>query len=104
MEPMMTKGRAEAPIEMRTGMRKLLELHNTEELRILCLHWGIEGRLTKNQKIKRVFETILNGGEPSYREALKQIWEGILIEYLRSVGRKVRSHTLDPRVLIMSEL
>ena len=101
---MMKKGRAEAPIEMRTGMRKLLELHNTEELRILCLHWGIEGRLTKNQKIKRVFETILNGGESSYREALKQIWEGILIEYLRSVGRKVRSHTLDPRVLIMSEL
>lgn len=92
------KGRSEAPIEMRSGMRKLLELHNADELRILCKRFGIEGRLTKNQKIKRIFEKVLTGGEQSYRDCLGLVWEGLLMEYLRSVGRRVRSHTLDPKV------
>eukprot|EP00948_MAST-09A_sp_MAST-9A-sp1_P002592 g2592.t1 len=85
---------------MRKGMRKLLEIHKPEELSILCKMFDIKGRMTKNQKIEKIYVQELQGGIPSYRNVLGFVWDGILIEYLRTIGRKVRNHKTDLRLII----
>ena len=91
----------DVPIEMVTGMTALLNLHNTEEIRILCNELDLRGSASKGERIKRIFDAILSGGEKSYRDVLAKVWEGIQIEYLRTLGKKVRSYKLDPRFLIL---
>ena len=82
-------------------MRKLLEIHKPEELKILCKRFNIHGRLTKNQKIQKIIENELQGGIMSYRNVLGFVWDGILVEYLRTIGRKVRNHKTDLRLIII---
>ena len=90
------------PVEMKTGMKQLLELHNDEELRILCGMLGMREKRTKSTQIAKIFALHLQRGENSYKYVLSLIWEGIIIDYLRTVGKKVRSHTQDPRQYAMT--
>ena len=43
------------PVEMKTGMKQLLELHNDEELRILCGMLGMREKRTKSTQIAKIF-------------------------------------------------
>ena len=90
------------PVEMKTGMKQLLELHNDEELRILCGMLGMREKRTKSTQVAKIFALHLQRGENSYKYVLSLIWEGIIIDYLRTVGKKVRSHTQDPRQYAMT--
>eukprot|EP00505_MAST-04D_sp_SCG-Rhode-Island_P000754 Stramenopile-MAST_4_protein_754 len=86
------------PVEMTTGMKQLLELHNDEEIKILCGMLGMRDKTTKAAKIQKIFQLHLQRGENSYKYVLSLIWEGIIIDYLSTVGKKVRSYTADPRM------
>lgn len=49
-------------------------------------------------------EFIRGGGrqaEKKFSEVLRLFWEGLLFEYLRSVGCPLRNAELDPRHLVM---
>ena len=89
------------PVEMKNGMRALLNLHNEEEMRILVGQLGMHDKRSKATRIQKIFQLHLQQGEKSYTNLLSLIWEGIIIEYLRTVGRTIRSYTQDPRSFVM---
>ena len=61
---------------MKEGMRKLLEMHNADELKYLAEDLGLEGNYTKEQRIDEIFRTQFGEGEVSYMKVLAKVWEG----------------------------
>ncbi|GBG24123.1 Hypothetical Protein FCC1311_003412 [Hondaea fermentalgiana] len=72
------------------GLAELLELHNTEELRTLCKTLEI-GRLgSKKSNFAAVLALLADGAEEAgCRRVLDGVWDGIIIEYLRSLGKNL---------------
>ena len=75
------KKKNHVPTEMRNGMRGLLDLHNDDEIRILCGCLGMHSKRSKQGRIAKIFALHLNRGENSYKNVLDLVWEGIIIEY-----------------------
>jgi len=81
--------------EMKTGIReglsKLLEFHNIEELRTLCDELGIKiiaGKPKMKEILISTIEVAENPEEVALR-VLRNVWDGIIIEYLRSIGKNL---------------
>ena len=84
-------------IAMREGMRALLAMHNQHELDNLCTSLQVEKKGRNAQKINRLFNQCLNN-ENDYDRVLSMMWEGTLVEYLRSAGLPMREvKEADPR-------
>jgi len=83
------------------GMRVLLEMHDMDELETLCdsLENTAEGS-SKSETIDWIFSSKLNNYE-DYRELLSLMWEGIVVEYLRKIGKKVSNFREDPRITVL---
>jgi len=83
------------------GMRQLLEIHDEQEIETLCESLRVEPTgPTKENMIDSIFESKLHTFE-EYRLVLAEIWEGIIVEYLRRVGKRVSNFREDPRVTVL---
>lgn len=60
--------------------------------------WNEKGG--KAETIDSIFRDKLNTYE-DYRELLSFMWEGIIIEYLRKIGRKISNFREDPRITVL---
>jgi hypothetical protein len=88
-------------VQMKEGMRALLLMQNKHELDCLCKALDVETRGRNTQKINRIFSSCL-GTEQDYDRVLSYMWEGTLIEYLRSIGLPMREvKKSDPRRTII---
>jgi hypothetical protein len=88
-------------VQMKEGMRSLLLMHNKHELDCLCNALEVEIRGRNAQKINRLFSACLDT-EADYDRVLSYMWEGTLIEYLRSIGLPIREvKKADPRRTII---
>ena len=76
--------------DLAEGLRELLELHNSEELKILCRTLGATGKgpSSKRANIERIFNSIIKTDD-DYQKVLRSVWDGIIIEYLRGVGKNL---------------
>ena len=82
------------------GMRELLEMHDDSELENPCDSTRSQFSPTsKEDTISSIFEK-LNTYE-DHRDTLSCMWEGIIIEYLRRIGRKVSNFREDPRITVL---
>jgi hypothetical protein len=77
------------------GMRELLESHTLEELWFLNekLHLPVD---TTTEQIMATKLTVRD----DYKAVLACVWEGIITEYLQSIGRHVRQHKDNPRRML----
>ncbi|CAM9488911.1 unnamed protein product [Choristocarpus tenellus] len=87
-------------------MNAILSMCNPVELNSLCGALGMTGLNTNKEKIQKVkvMYYIRDGSHQADRrfaEVLKLFWEGLLYEYLRSVGCPLRDSELDPRHFVM---
>ncbi|CAM9176335.1 unnamed protein product, partial [Chrysoparadoxa australica] len=100
---------AEAVIlDMKEGMETLLEMHNTVELNSLCGALSLPVACTNTEKKQNVMEYIKLGRngdkdqvERRFAEAVRLVWEGLLYEYLRSIGHPLRGVRQDPRHFVL---
>eukprot|EP00636_Phaeomonas_parva_P001531 CAMPEP_0118875332 /NCGR_PEP_ID=MMETSP1163-20130328/16438_1 /TAXON_ID=124430 /ORGANISM="Phaeomonas parva, Strain CCMP2877" /LENGTH=287 /DNA_ID=CAMNT_0006810823 /DNA_START=144 /DNA_END=1004 /DNA_ORIENTATION=+ len=94
--------------DMAKGLDDILELHNPVEMSSLCGSLGIDIDLPIEEmkaEVRRYVQSHKakeNGThvERNYHEVLKVVWEGVLFEYLRSVGQPLHSNHLDPRTFV----
>jgi hypothetical protein len=87
---------------MKEGMRALLNMHTLEELAILCddVGVGLEGTPSKDTRIDMLFRDVLVSC-PKYHFLLSRIWEGIILEYWKSLGKEIKSYKWNIRMLVM---
>lgn len=85
-------------------METLLDMHNAMELSSLCGALGLVRTCTPPEQKASVMAYIREGkqqAELRFAEVLKLVWEGIMFEYLRSVGMPLKNSEMDPRVLVL---
>ena len=77
--------------DMAAGLNDLLELHNSEEMKILCRTLGALGKgpQSKRANIDRIFKCCIHNDDDDYQKVLKAVWDGIIIEYLRGIGKNL---------------
>lgn len=87
--------------EVQNEMRDMLLLHNSYELKHLCMSIGIKTNGRNVQKVNRIFNKVLKSTS-DYHHMLSLVWEGTLIEYLRSVGVPMKiSDDTNPKETII---
>lgn len=82
------------------GMRELLNIHNEEEFETLCDAAGVSMMPTRSRTLDAIFSEHLTTFD-DYRNLLSFMWEGIIIEYLRRIGKRVSNFREDPRVTVL---
>jgi len=92
--------------DMESGMRDLLDLHNPAELSSLCAMLGMPSEgITSEEKVAQIMAHVKGPAnkptEKDYINLMKMMWEGVMFEYLRSIGQPLRSCALDPREFII---
>ncbi|CAM9515346.1 unnamed protein product, partial [Discosporangium mesarthrocarpum] len=90
--------------DMKEGMEALVSMCNGVELNSLCGALGVTGGCSNPRRMCQVMAYIREGGRQAdkrYGEVLKLFWEGLLYEYLRSVGCPLRNAEHDPRHYVM---
>jgi hypothetical protein len=88
-------------------MRDILELHSTDEARLL--HAAVfEGRgrpepPNKDASIAEIMEELDRADATinDYKRVLMNVWEGIVVEYMRQHRKRVRNFTEDPRHTVL---
>lgn len=89
--------------DMAAGMRELLVLHNSSELGALCKALNLKPleQDSKDFMIDLIFREAIKGEDKNYAKVLGAIWEGIIIEYLRGLGKDLQRcrNNLRPAVL-----
>jgi len=84
----------------RKGMQVLLGLHNDDELGDLCDSLRLDMMPSKEQTIDAIFAQKLTTFE-DYRHVLSFMWEGVITEYLKLIGKRVSNFRQDPRVAVL---
>ena len=76
--------------DLRQGLRDLLELHNPDELRTLCVALQVEANGSRRANLSMLAALVGEGSEErDCRRVLMAVWDGILIEYLRKSGKNL---------------
>ena len=86
--------------EIVTEMRNLLTMHSAYELRTLCAALALPTSGSRAERIDRLFrERLFQMSD--YREVMMIMWEGTLVEYLRSKGFRMEKGGEDPRKIAL---
>lgn len=88
------------PAAMTEGMDRLVELHTTQELGFLVHEFGGNRHLPRDALMSYLYDEVLSGGENAYRNVLGKVWEGIIIEYWRGIGKVIRHYRHDLRLIV----
>jgi hypothetical protein len=86
--------------DMREGLKDLLKLHNAEELSTLCETLEVEDYYanSKMANVEYILTNVIGLGDASksssdidaaYSRVWRAIWDGIIIEYLRFIGKNL---------------
>ena len=86
------KPRIEIPEDMSKGMKELLEMHSVEEMWFLNESLGLDC----DTPLEKMMKMKLNCRD-DYNYVLNCIWEGIVTEYLKTIGQRVRQYKDNPR-------
>lgn len=114
--------------EMKEGMMTLLRMHNADELRFFTQNFGFADDLSKEDRIAKLDADVLIDEvcvvvcpsvavlaqschaatdsalmclqQPQYHRALSLIWEGIVIEYWRSLGKGIKNYRFDLKHMV----
>lgn len=122
----------EVPKKMRDGMAALLDMHNSDELRFLGQSFDLPDDMTRQERMRALkvllqhstthnvccsswinkccspcvwsdlLQEVVLTDEIQYRRVLRAIWEGIIIEYWRSLGKSIKHYRLDLRRMVWS--
>ncbi|KAG5184343.1 hypothetical protein JKP88DRAFT_277114 [Tribonema minus] len=98
------KGADRVMLDMKAGMEMLLDMHSPVELSSLCGALGVLEPVTSPERKSAVMHYIREGrhqAEQRFAEVLRFVWEGLLFEYLRSVGCPVFTAERDPRIYVL---
>lgn len=87
------------PSAMVKGMKKLLEMHNSDELQFLGEKFRIPIEVSREDRLRALQDVILTT-ELAYRKVLTAIWEGIIVEYWRSEGKGIKHYRRDLRNMV----
>lgn len=82
------------PHQVVEGITKLLKMHNSDELRFLGQVFGIPDGMPHAERLRTFHEVILTS-ELAYRKVLRHMWEGIVIEYWRGLGKNLKHYKFD---------
>jgi len=75
--------------DLHSGLSEILAMLNAEELRILFGELEIKSTGSKQENLETLLHSIAGNEETQCRIILRSIWEGIIIEYLRKVGKNL---------------
>lgn len=96
----------EIPPKLVDGMRALLRTHTPQELQFLADELGVGGggddgetKLEGEALMDAIFAERL-GTEAAYVEVLEAVWEGIIIEYWRGLGKGIKTYKHDLRKIV----
>jgi len=98
----------QAILNMSEGTQVLLNMHNAAELSALCGVMCLSTEGTNRDKKERVLKSVADetmrthNPEKAYSRLLHLMWEGILFEYLRSMGCPLKGAEVDPRPYTLS--
>lgn len=96
--------KAHALNRMQEGLKNLLHLHTSVELSSICGYLGLKSQQKGATSIEQILayaseKEELN--EERIRHILNGMWEGVLWEYLHSIGHPVYSMLPDPKLTIL---
>ncbi|CAK9109730.1 Uncharacterized protein SCF082_LOCUS50984 [Durusdinium trenchii] len=97
----MEKNAARLADDLRAGLLELLELHNSEELRTLCISLALDAAGSKRKNISTIMDEIAGDEEKQCRKVLQSVWDGIIIEYLRGMGKNLMKYRDNLRGAVM---
>ncbi|CAM9881698.1 unnamed protein product [Ectocarpus fasciculatus] len=90
--------------DSKEGMEALLSMCNAVEINSLFGALGFVVPCPRNAKEQQIMNYIREGGRQAgkrFADVLKFCWEGLLFEYLRTVGCPLRDREHDPRHFVM---
>ncbi|CAN0151118.1 unnamed protein product [Ectocarpus sp. 8 AP-2014] len=90
--------------DSKEGMEALLSMCNAVEINSLFGALGFVVPCPRNAKEQQIMNYIREGGRhvgKRFADVLKFCWEGLLFEYLRTVGCPLRDREHDPRHFVM---
>ena len=97
--------REHALIRMREGLQTILEMHTPVELSSICGLLKLKVQQPAKVSMRLIMEYASEGGkitEEKIHEIFNCMWEGALVEYLRSIGHPCHSLVANPKISVMA--
>ena len=97
--------REHATARMVDGLTKLLSLHSGAELSAVCGRLGLKCMQKGETSIKQILAFVKTEGTVDQDKVEKLfgiVWDGAVLEYLRSIGHPVSTEFLDPKLTLMN--
>lgn len=97
--------REHALTRMKEGLKTILEMHTPVELSSICGLLCLKVQQPAKVSMRLILEYASEGGkmtEEKIHEIFNCMWEGALVEYLRSIGHPVHSLATNPKVSVMA--
>ena len=89
-------------VAARKGMRSILESHEPLELRNVCGELGVgDHGLSHAERVDLLMTAECKDTYRGYRRVLNVVWDAILLQELRRVGKRLKSVNDDPRALLL---
>ena len=90
---------------MKEGLQTILEMHTPIELSSICGLLKLKVQQPAKVSMRLIMEYASKGGvmtEDTIKEIFNCMWEGALVEYLRSIGHPCHSLAVDPKLSVMA--
>lgn len=89
---------------MKEGLTKILSMHTPAELSSICGVLKLKTLQQGQVSVKQLLDYASVNGvitEDKVNELFAVMWDGALIEYIRSIGHPVSTQFIDPKITIM---
>ena len=90
---------------MKEGLKTILEMHTPVELSSICGLLKLKVQQPAKVSMRLILDYAAEGGkmtEEKIHQIFNCMWEGALVEYLRSIGHPCHSLVTDPKISVMA--
>jgi hypothetical protein len=86
--------------DLRENMAELLNMHSPYELRTLCCALGLPKGGKRDERLARIWRDRL-GDVGQFRDCMQLMWEGTLVDYLKTRGFRMEQAAEDPKKTVL---